>query len=63
MQQFQLSSLSGLPITISSINFLWYVFKKGQVYYMSFAFVSDVCIYSINVKAYTVFVLFYSRNQ
>jgi len=29
------------------------------VYYKSFAFVSDVCLYSINVKAYTVFMFYF----
>lgn len=35
------------------------MFKRGQVYYMSFASVSDVCLYSINLKAYTVFVFYF----
>jgi hypothetical protein len=42
-------------------NLFWYVFKNGQVYYMSFAFVSDVCLSSINVKAYTVFMFYFIR--
>ena len=41
---------SGLPITISSLNILWYVFKNYfEVCCRRFAFVISVCLYSAHV--------------